>query len=58
MQKVVQVVNAAAAAAYLSANAEIDACFYLSPFHATVDGKEHYGWENQGYPPDRVYVHR
>jgi hypothetical protein len=58
MQKVIQVTSAAAATAYLAANTDILSCYYLLPFHATVDGKEHYGWENQGYPPERVYVHR
>jgi hypothetical protein len=56
--KIVQVTDAAAAAAYLNANPDIDQCYYLQPYEVTADGKTHIGWENQGYPNTRVYVHR
>jgi hypothetical protein len=59
MLKIVQVVNAAAATAYLAANTNIDKCFYLTPYTYTdLLGRVHTGEENQGYPPTRVYVER
>jgi hypothetical protein len=56
--KVVRVPDASAATAYLTANPDIDVCYYLQPYEVTVDGKTHIGWENQGYPNTRVYVTR
>jgi hypothetical protein len=54
----VQVMDKSSAQAYLSANPKIDACFYLVPYKVTIDGKPQLGWENQGYPSQRMYVKR
>jgi hypothetical protein len=57
--KVFQVQDAATAAAYLAANADIGCCYYYIPFTYTdLDGRVHVGEENQGYPCTRVYVTR
>jgi hypothetical protein len=58
MQKLIQVYDATAGAAYLAANSDIDLCFYLVPYAPTIDDKVQLGLENQGYPPQRVYVRR
>jgi hypothetical protein len=59
MNRVVQVVNAAAATAYLAANEDIDLCSYLIPYtYEDLSERIHTGGENQGYPPTRVYVQR
>jgi hypothetical protein len=53
--KIVQVLNQAAGAAYISANPDIT-CFYTVDTTGGVLAPEMKGFENTGSPPTRMWV--